>query len=207
VSEAVTTPSRSERTRSALLREAERLFASKGFDGTRLEDVAEAVGIRRASIVYHYRDKRELYDAVLEGLFGDFLARLEPFLAEEGRVSTLMEGAVDAWVTYIAERPALPRLLLREFVDSDATDRPRLLTHIEPYTARIERFVESRAAARGGSELDPAHVACAIAGATLFFAVALPGLGTGTDTHDLEHHRREVLKLAGRLLAAPGDAT
>ena len=64
--------SRAERTRTAILVAAEGLFAQKGFDATRLEDVAAAVGIRRASIVYYFRDKRELYDAVLEDVFGGF---------------------------------------------------------------------------------------------------------------------------------------
>ncbi|TFG91552.1 MAG: TetR/AcrR family transcriptional regulator, partial [Myxococcales bacterium] len=60
--------SRAEQTRTALLDASEALFAERGFDATRLEDVALRVGIRRASIVYYYRDKRELYDAVLAQL-------------------------------------------------------------------------------------------------------------------------------------------
>ena len=51
--------SRAERTRASILDAAETCFAERGFSATRLEDVAEAVGIRRASIVYHFRDKRK----------------------------------------------------------------------------------------------------------------------------------------------------
>ncbi len=60
--------SRAEKTREAILSAAENLFAEKGFAATRLEDVAEVVGIRRASIVYYFRDKHELYGAVLDSL-------------------------------------------------------------------------------------------------------------------------------------------
>ena len=48
---------RAERTRASILEVAEVIFAEKGFDGTRLEDVAQAVKIRRASIVYYFKDK------------------------------------------------------------------------------------------------------------------------------------------------------
>jgi TetR/AcrR family transcriptional regulator len=49
---------RAIRTRAAILDAAEALFSERGFDATRLEDVAERVGIRRASIVYYFKDKR-----------------------------------------------------------------------------------------------------------------------------------------------------
>ncbi|MGH7287017.1 MAG: TetR family transcriptional regulator, partial [Myxococcota bacterium] len=55
-------PSKALRTRAAILAAAEAVFAERGFAAARLEDVAARVGIRRASIVYHFRDKRELYD-------------------------------------------------------------------------------------------------------------------------------------------------
>ena len=68
--------SRAERTRATILETAEALFAERGFEATRLEDVAERVGIRRASIVYYFRDKRELYEAVLQDVFEELLAAL-----------------------------------------------------------------------------------------------------------------------------------
>ena len=56
---------RAERTRRAVLDAGEELFAERGFEATRLEDIAVRVGIRRASLVYYFPDKRRLYDAVL----------------------------------------------------------------------------------------------------------------------------------------------
>ena len=68
------TPAQS--TRDQILDAAEAVFAEKGFAAARLEDVAERVGIRRASIVYYFRDKQQLYDAVLTTVFGGSAARL-----------------------------------------------------------------------------------------------------------------------------------
>src|SRR5262249_17953307 len=61
--------SRGEDTRRAVLRAAEQVFARLGYAGARMEDVAERVGIRRASLVYYYRDKDALYQALLDDLF------------------------------------------------------------------------------------------------------------------------------------------
>ena len=73
--------SRAERTRAAVLEAAEAIFAEKGFAATRLEDVADRVGIRRASIVYYFKDKKELYHAVLASVFGGLLERIQTALS------------------------------------------------------------------------------------------------------------------------------
>src|SRR5262252_5018884 len=65
------------RTRAAILAAAEQQFARRGFVATRLEDVAEAVDLKRAALFYHFRDKQSLYDAVVADAFGSLAARLE----------------------------------------------------------------------------------------------------------------------------------
>ena len=71
---------RGERTQRAILEAAEALFARRGFSGTRLEDVAEIVGIRRPSILYYYPDKAQLYNAVLGDVLGGLLERVQDAL-------------------------------------------------------------------------------------------------------------------------------
>ena len=93
---------RSERTRSAILAAAEALFAERGLAETRLEDVAAAVGIRRASIVYYFADKPALYDAVLADVFDAFRARLEPVLLAERPLGERAIDAVSTWIDYLA---------------------------------------------------------------------------------------------------------
>ena len=196
-----------ESTRAAILTAAERLFAERGFDRCRLEDVAEAVGIRRASIVYYFRDKRVLYDAVLEDVFGGFRSRLDGTLSRTGPLGERIEDAISVWIDYIAERPTFARILLREVADGGRDDRPSVLRHIRPFVHVVERFIEKHGsdATRPPLHVNPAHIASTIAGATVFFVVALPVLMPKA-THDplsrqnLAAHRTDVLRIARRLL-------
>ena len=64
------------RTRAEIVAAAERHFAERGYEATRLDDVADDVGIRRAAIFYHFGDKQELYAAVLEEVFRDLAVGL-----------------------------------------------------------------------------------------------------------------------------------
>jgi len=53
-------------TRSAVLKAARTVFARRGFEGASTREVAEAAGVNNAMIYYHFKDKNELYRAVLE---------------------------------------------------------------------------------------------------------------------------------------------
>lgn len=53
-------------TRTALMDLAEHTVRSRGFDGFSYADLAEAIGIRKASIHYHFPTKAKLSEALIE---------------------------------------------------------------------------------------------------------------------------------------------
>jgi TetR/AcrR family transcriptional regulator len=199
---------RAERTRKVLLEEAERLFAERGFDATRLEDVAAAVGIRRASIVYHFKDKRELYDTVLAEVFAAYLDELAEIFATPAPLRERIEDAVRAWVDFVYRRPSLARILLREIANGNSDGSPAVRTHIQPFWALIQRFIDENKAREGSTPMaiDPVYIAGAIAGCTVFLVATIPSIApeVGFDLasqEDLERHREQVLRLTRLLLA------
>ena len=53
-------------TRSSLLDAAEHLFAEKGVSRTSLNDIAIAAGTTRGAIYWHFKDKADLFNAMME---------------------------------------------------------------------------------------------------------------------------------------------
>ncbi|MBP6617971.1 MAG: TetR family transcriptional regulator, partial [Burkholderiaceae bacterium] len=53
-------------TRSRLLDAAERLFSEKGVSRTSLNDIAIAAGTTRGAIYWHFKDKADLFNAMME---------------------------------------------------------------------------------------------------------------------------------------------
>jgi AcrR family transcriptional regulator len=58
----------SERTRTALVREATRLFTAQGYEGTRIDAVAKRAQVTKGALYHQFRDKRDLFEAVVERL-------------------------------------------------------------------------------------------------------------------------------------------
>ena len=57
-----------EATRESLLTAAEQLFAEQGIGSTRLSDVASAAGVTRGAIYWHFKNKDELINAIIDRL-------------------------------------------------------------------------------------------------------------------------------------------
>ncbi len=60
------------KTKLKILGAAEKLFAEKGFDGARVDDIAENAGVNKALIYYYFKSKQE----ILEELFNTLIEEL-----------------------------------------------------------------------------------------------------------------------------------
>ena len=197
------TGSKAERTRASILEAAELIFAEKGYAAARLEDVAARVGIRRASLVYYYRDKRALYEAVLAAVLGDLLERYRAVLGDGVPLTARLEGLVRAWVSFVGERPSLARLLLWEVAESSATSLAARF--IEPVMAMLAATIVEGQRQGVFRSIEPTHVISALTGATIFFVAARPALAPGSPPNGLSGDQLngfgdEILGFARRLL-------
>ena len=53
-------------TRNGILDAAERVFSVRGVSHTSLEDIAKAAGVTRGAIYWHFRNKSELFTAMVD---------------------------------------------------------------------------------------------------------------------------------------------
>lgn len=60
------TKQEAQQTRHALLDAAELVFEQRGVAGTSLQEVAEAAGVTRGAVYWHFRDKADLYNAMMD---------------------------------------------------------------------------------------------------------------------------------------------
>ncbi len=197
---------RAGKTRAAILEAAEAVFAERGFDAARLEDIAERVGIRRASIVYHFRDKRELYEAVLDSVFGGLHQALAEVLGGPEPLPERIEAGVSVWVDYVGRRPTLASFILREVADASSEGGAGLRSQTQPFAELIRKEVYERPDFEDAqfAEIDPVHVASIVSGATVFFVAAMPALLPGgsfdpTSEDQLATLKDELLRILRRL--------
>lgn len=108
-------------TRKDILDRALELFATHGFSGSSMRDIARAVGVRESALYHHFPNKNSILEAVLaesgpgalNGLLDGDLVSLVEALGPEQFMRTMGEAVVTLWCTD-RERHLL-RLLMAEW--------------------------------------------------------------------------------------------
>lgn len=127
-------------TRDVILDTAERHFAERGFDGVSVRAIAADAGLKnQASLYHHFRNKRDLYEAVLKRGIDPIIAVVAASsggaqLAELPRDA--VTGFLDSVVDYLLEHPYLPRLLQRASLDDSRYLRATLGRSLRPLYAQ-----------------------------------------------------------------------
>ena len=182
------------------MRAAERVFAERGYAGARMDDVAADVGIKRASMVYYFRDKRSLYVALLDDLFGELLQRHRAVLTGPGTARERILGCLAVWTTAVAERPGLIRIMMWESARLRRASAVPLAQGLAPILSTLGDAIA--AGQRDGSfrPIDPMRFMMVMTGATAFLTLGMNVLTSdGTPLGTLDLHR-ELEGLMQRIL-------
>jgi AcrR family transcriptional regulator len=99
---------------SELLEHATRLFAERGFAGTTLQDIADAMGLSRPSLYHYVRSKDELLARLVEEITTD-AARQAKAIASRNELDAIgkLEALVRWNVRRMADKPDRFRLIER----------------------------------------------------------------------------------------------
>ncbi len=85
------------KTRIKLMDSAEKLARKHGYDGFSYADLAQEVGIRKASIHHHFPTKADLAYAVMQRYRNVFFEALADVVAEKGKASECLRAYVDLY--------------------------------------------------------------------------------------------------------------
>ncbi len=122
-----------DQTPARLLREAESLFASHGYQGVRTRHVATAAGINISTLHFHWKNKGTLYEAVcrqharigraaLSRAAEQWVPNKRP---DQKQIETWIDEAVSLFIQY----PAIAPLALQSVSDQAPTELPSLFQH------------------------------------------------------------------------------
>lgn len=156
---------------SARLPAAAELFADQGLDDTKIEQVAAATGIPKATLYYYFASKEEILAFLLHDTLLSMSDEVAIATASEGSAAERLGLVIDAQLRVMADQPAVCRALVGDL--GRAARMPTVAQMINSaYTEPVEALLKE--GAQDGSLVEQTQpTAAAMA---LFGAVAVTGL-------------------------------
>lgn len=103
-----------EQIDSAIIDSAAEIFATHGFAGTSVQQIADAVGYSKTGLLHRFSSKKVLHDAVIN----EAQDTVEKVIARAGAIedgSDRLEKIIDLFTTEVLDRPSIVKLLLESF--------------------------------------------------------------------------------------------
>ncbi len=104
----------SQSTKETILRVAEEIFAQRGFEGARVEEIARQAGVNQAMIYYYFKSKGDLLEEVIEARLAE-VRQFRQQMKEQRPIPALLSQQV---LDFINTRGTFLKILLMETVTS-----------------------------------------------------------------------------------------
>jgi AcrR family transcriptional regulator len=140
--------------RSELTREAAKLFARKGYHGTSIGDIADALGVQKGSLYSHIASKEDLlYETMRDGAaaFHGALDAIPEALPATEKIRLALRGHLRV----VAEQLDVATVFVQEWRYLEGARREEIVAERRRYEARIrDLFREGRELSELRADLD-----------------------------------------------------
>ena len=186
-------------SRVAVLQAAERVFAEKGFDGARMDDIAGEAKVNKAMIYYFFKNKERLFQAVLEDMYSGLQAATRAASSTASDPVERFFAMVSGYFDYVDGRRTYPQIIQREVIGGGKF-LGAIAKHLEPmYKAGRAIITE---AIEGGffRKLDAGHLLLTAVAMTAFYFNSAKLFGLISKTAPLSRkkvaaRKREIIEL------------
>lgn len=101
-------------TEQIILKAARLVFLDKGFDGARMQEIADKAGINKALLHYYFRSKEKLFMAIFTEAIGKLIPRIITASKNEINFREFLNIFVSSYHEIMMENPFLPLFVVRE---------------------------------------------------------------------------------------------
>lgn len=126
-------PEQSTDTRSEIIEAARAEFFTHGYEGTRLQNIADQIGVTKAMIHYYFNTKKELFERVYHQSVLDIFGGLDDIIKKDIPLFKKIEQLVEAC---LQKSESYPRVLA--FVITESSRKPEWLQPIFEEQVHLE---------------------------------------------------------------------
>jgi len=113
---------RPEVRRERLVEAATQVFAERGYEGARVEQIADAADVSPGLLYRHFEGKQELYTEILQLANRELMAHLTQAAAPDLPTSERVRRGLDAFFTFVESHRQLWQMLMKDVLEPDIAE-------------------------------------------------------------------------------------
>ena len=158
-------------TKKKIMEAAYKEFAERGFDGARMQKIAERAKINKAMLHYYFKDKETLYETVME-YFHNFFDQIiaEKNVDAKDRI-TFLRQTVNAYYEIFFEYPEFKKIFMQEIASGLKTmkkiflkQNPKEIKNIMEKFFLLNKIRELQKSQEIRNDIEEEHVMLSIIG-------------------------------------------
>jgi AcrR family transcriptional regulator len=118
--------------RNRILKAAEKIFAEKSFEGSRVDEIAREANVPKSLIYYHFRSKEDILDALTQNFISEYMSLIEPAETDthQAKAKTMSMRLENQYGDFAKKNSDLMRVM---FIDSlkKSKEKPVLFKIVE----------------------------------------------------------------------------
>jgi AcrR family transcriptional regulator len=161
---------RPEVRREQLVEAATQVFAERGFEGARVEQIADAAEVSPGLLYRHFDGKQELYTEILQLANRELMAHLTQAAAPDQPTAERVRRGLDAFFTFVEDHRQLWQMLMRDVLEPEIADIREQVTRRSVQAVAVLAAQDYEGAGDMPPEVELEGVAVQVVGAAVSLA-------------------------------------
>jgi AcrR family transcriptional regulator len=160
-------------TEEKILEAAKKVFHRKGFEGARMQEIADEAKINKALLHYYFRSKENLFEAVFKDAFYKLMGRAKTVLFSDKPLKEKIQEFLSHYLDVLSENSYIPWFILNGMYE-----RPDVLKAIfekaEISPLQLMEQLRTQIQNEYGLTVNPFHIWLNVLSLSIFPVIAKP---------------------------------
>jgi AcrR family transcriptional regulator len=156
--------------REQLVEAATQVFAERGFEGARVEQIADAAEVSPGLLYRHFDGKQELYTEILQLANRELMAHLTQAAAPDQPTAERVRRGLDAFFIFVEDHRELWQMLMRDVLEPEIADIREQVTRRSVQAVAVLAAQDYEGAGDMPPEVELEGVAVQVVGAAVSLA-------------------------------------
>jgi len=113
-------------TEEKIFEAAKKIFVKRGFDGARMQEIADEAGINKALLHYYYRSKDKLFNVIFDEMLAQLTGKINTLLMSSDDIFELIDSFVDYYTDFLKQNPSMPIFIMNEIYQNPERMKQRI---------------------------------------------------------------------------------